>query len=116
MRPNSQRARGKRKRQADRSRQQYRDLLDKSGSDDKLRSVSQETLQPADGEAAAVAAAIGFDARESGAVGHRTSPLVNVVSASEKPIADSGRVEGGEVKEVDGKGVNGKGPETAATT
>ena len=87
VRPNAQRARGKRKRQADRTRQQYRDLLDKSGSEDQLYSMSQETLHASEDEAAAVAAAIGVDLQRDQAP-HRqnSSPLVQVQSANDAPL------------------------------
>jgi nucleotide-binding universal stress UspA family protein len=79
VRPNSQRARTKRKRQKDPSRHGYKDLLDKAGADgsDIFVDVNEEGAPASDDEAAAVAAAIGIKtAREA-----KGSPLVKVQSA-----------------------------------
>jgi hypothetical protein len=87
VRPNSQRAKGKRKRQADPTRQQYRDLLDKSGSEEHFMNMSQEALDVTEDEAAAVAAAIGLDAQKDQAQ-HRQSPLVQVQSADDAAVSN----------------------------
>jgi Universal stress protein family len=84
VRPNAQRARSKRKRQADPSLQEFRDLLDKSGTEDHFKSISQDQLEEAaEDEAAAVLAAIGLTAKEIAA--QRQSPLSQVHSAEDSP-------------------------------
>jgi hypothetical protein len=85
VRPNAQRAKGKRKRQADPTRQQYRDLLDKSGSDEHFRDISQEALDLTEDEAAAVAAAIGIEVQKEQAQ-PRQSPLAQVQSADDPTV------------------------------
>jgi hypothetical protein len=91
VRPNMQRARGKRKRLQDPARHAYRDLLDKAGIDGHLLDSSNrnsvdhlggqgEERPAANDEAAAVAAAVGIKLAnfDRGAKG---SPLVKVESA-----------------------------------
>jgi hypothetical protein len=112
VRPNSQRARGKRKRAHDPARQYYRDLLDKTMPDQSVDSlVGVGAIMPAaDDEAAAVAKALGIGesirARSRGrspsaapstsprmkspGIEHtRKSPLVQVTSADEVTTLNS---------------------------
>jgi len=100
VRPNAQRARGKRKRQADKTRDRYRDLLDKSSSgEDGIQAVSHDELEPTRDEAAAVAEALGVAVggpvvgRGGGSSplvkGQSGSPLVQVQSAEEGVLGTS---------------------------
>jgi hypothetical protein len=97
VRPNTQRARGKRKRERDPARHAYRDLLDKPGIGGHLLDLSnrnsidqlggKEVERPASSdEGAAVAAAVGAKLNKSEGKG---SPLVKVESAK-TDISESG--------------------------
>jgi hypothetical protein len=85
VRPNSQRARGKRKRQADKTRRQYRDLLDVGASEEQL-GIHKVPLEPSStNEAAAVAEAIGVPLAQAQQA-TRMSRLSQVQSASDQPL------------------------------
>lgn len=89
VRPNTQRARGKRRRQQDPLRHAYRDLLDKSGQEgghildsSSRNSIDMDVSPASDDEATAVASAMGVKSFSE----PKGSPLVNVESASENPL------------------------------
>lgn len=90
VRPNSKREKNKRKRQKDPTRTGYRDLLDKSNPQgeghllDRTRYSTQFASRHAgatDAEAAAVAAAIGFEDQALPSPGFKGEPLTQFASA-----------------------------------
>jgi hypothetical protein len=113
VRPNNMRARGKRKRQKDPSRQVYRDLLDKTDGPeradvlDRLNVVLETGAAISPDEAAAVAKAIGVESSTASAMAQTqrsragslkgsprsSSPLVRMQSVDELPPDGAGEAE-----------------------
>jgi hypothetical protein len=136
VRPNNMRARGKRKRQNDPSRQVYRDLLDKADVPDRadvldrLNVVLEGGQAISQDEAALVAKAIGVDspplaalAQKSTAKGSpgargspRSSPLVRMQSVDELPPDIVGEPESVLGEEKSSTTNKGKGRATEGTS
>lgn len=118
VRPNMQRARGKRKRLQNPSRQGYRDLLDRAGIEghlldeknrDRLDQLGEETVASQD-ESAAVTAAIGF--RKEHAAAAKGSPLTRVESAAtdvtESEYGDERLMKSPELQDLDSPELSGE--------